>query len=653
MVVHLDRNAAEAARTACDRFIDAIRSSDSAARHGSLSEQADTFDTARQIGAVYSLFSNEDLRTLLDGFVTQVDAMSVLFSVAGGMIDSQDEAAAAALAKAAEEPAGLTSLGLMSMLASMHGPATMAVVSASASATEDPENVGGYDRVGPEDVSSTPLERLVTAAEALDPSQFEQVQNQVTAAADTLETAASTLQRELDDVLGGDWQGEFAQEGARAVHALTRSAFDLVSVLEEVASRADEAQVGFHTTRSNISSESLKLELAQARTPGLASGPGAALGPVSPGATEAASAARAAAEEQARAVVNTEYSPAVMRANLDDLQFPTAFQVVSGTALRDATSIDPVAAWNIGGVAQPAGAATPGPAALAAAGVGGPGPSGVSGVSGLGTDVAGPGAPIAATDAATEQALLASPAGGGDASGLGAGAANAGAGPAGPGPVNAATTAAGAPLAPVHGAPGQRAGAAGTGIGGVRGLAGTRSSTTGGRDRGVGSAAGLVGGGGATGAGAGAARMGGAGTLAGRGLSAGPGVGGPFSGVPGAGAGNVTGAPAGAGGTAPSSSTGGSTPGRSGAMPMGMMGAAGAGHDTRRRGHTPAGYLTNATNTTDIIGHPVKVTPPLIGNPPAPAPNTTPSDAGVSSEAPTPGRVLGRSFAGSGVRPPG
>src|SRR5699024_2951655 len=260
------------------------------------------------------------------------------------------------LAKAAEEPAGLTSLGLMSMLASMHGPAAMAVVSASASATEDPANVGGYDRVGPEDVSSTPLERLVTAAEALDPSQFEQVQNQVTAAADTLETAASTLQRELDDVLGGDWQGEFAQEGARVVHASTRSAFDLVSVLEEVASRADEAQVGFHTTRSNISSESLQLELAQARTPGLASGPGAALGPVSPGATEAASAARAAAEEQARAVVNTEYSPAVMRANLDDLQFPTAFRVVSGTALRDATSIDPVAAWNIGGVAQPAGA---------------------------------------------------------------------------------------------------------------------------------------------------------------------------------------------------------------------------------------------------------------------------------------------------------
>src|SRR5699024_10744727 len=269
------------------------------------------------------------------------------------------------------------------------------------------------------------------------------------------------------------------------------------------------------------------------------------------------------------AVVNTEYSPAVMRANLDDLQFPTAFQVVSGAGVHRPGGIDPAQAWNIDGLAHTAGAATPPAAALTAVGIDTPDRPTTPDVPG-GTVSGAGGGTAAPTDAATEQALLASPAGGGDASGLGAGAANAGAGPAGPGPVNAATTAAGAPLAPVHGAPGQRAGTAGPGIGGVRGLAGTRSSTTGGRDRGVSSAAGLVGGGGATGAGAGAARMGGAGTLAGRGLSAGPGVGGPFSGVPGAGAGNVTGAPGGAGGTAPSSSTGGSTPGRPGAMPMGM-----------------------------------------------------------------------------------
>ena len=589
--------------------------------------------------------------------------MSVLFAAAGGMIDAQDEAAAAALGKAAEEPAGLKSIGLMSMLASMHGPAATVAVSASASAAEDPENVGGYDRVGPEDVSSTPLERIVTAAEALDPSQFEQVQKQVTTAAGTLDSAASTLQRELDDVLGGAWQGEFAQEGARAVHALTGSAFDLVGVLEEVATRADGAQVGFHTTRSNISSESLKLELAQARTPGLGSGPGATLGPASPGAPQAASAARAAAEEQARAVVNTEYSPAVMKANLDDLQFPTAFRVVSGAALGGATGIDPVTAWNTGGIPQTAsaaapGPAAPGPAALAAAGAGGPG---ASGVSGPGADATGASAPIAATDAATEQALLASRTGGGDASGLGAAAPNAGAGPAGAGPVNAATTAAGAPLAPMNGAPGQQAGGTGTsGIHGLRGNAGARGGAAGSRDRdrGFGSAAGLVGGGGAAAAGAAATRMGGAGTLAGLSHSAGPGVGGPSAGLPGAGAGNATGATTGAGGMGTtSSSTGGSTAGRPGAMPMGMMGASGAGQGSDRRGHTPAGYLTNATNTTDIIGDPVKVAPAVLGRNAEPGSTATDAVVGKADAADSdgsagvvcsPGRVLGRSYTGSG-----
>ncbi|WP_206833584.1 hypothetical protein, partial [Listeria monocytogenes] len=72
------------------------------------------------------------------------------------------------------------------------------------------------------------------------------------------------------------------------------------------------------------------MTLDQARNPGPGSGPGAAMGPAAPATAEAAAAARLAAEEQARAVVNTEYSPAVMKANLDDLEFPTAFRVVSG-----------------------------------------------------------------------------------------------------------------------------------------------------------------------------------------------------------------------------------------------------------------------------------------------------------------------------------
>ena len=84
---------------------------------------------------------------------------------------------------------------------------------------------------------------------------------------------------------------------------------------------------------------------------------------------------------------------------------------------------------------------------------------------------------------------------------------------------------------------------------------------------------------------------------------------------------------------------------------MGMMGAA-TGQGSDRRGHTPAGYLTNATNTTDIIGDPVKVAPAVLGrsaatgNPSEAPPNSreTADDAN-----PTPGRVLGRSYTGSGA----
>ena len=612
MAVHLEPNAAEAARSACDRFLDSLRSSDLTSLHGNLSGAVESFDTARQIGTVYSLFAGEDLRTLLNGFVTQVEAMSMLFATAGGLIEAQDEAVAAALGKAAAEPAGLQSAGLMAALA-LNGPSGPAVAMALANggAPVSPE-VGGYDRVGPEDVSTTPLERIVTAAESLDPVQFSEVQQQVSEAASTLESAATTLRSELDGILNGPWQGEFAQQGAEMANKLTGSALDLVSSLEEVATRADGAQAGFSTTRSRIATEALKITLDQARIPGTGSGPGAALGPADPMAAEAAAAARLAAEEQARAVVNTEYSPAVMKANLDDLLFPTAFRVVSGTALGGPNGVDPVTAWNIGGVPQTAGAAAPGPAALAAASGGG---AGNSGVGGFGAGPATVSSQTTGTDATTEQALLASRTGAGEATGLSAasGPTAAGGTPSGAtgAPVNAATTAAGAPMAPVHGAAGQLAG--GAGASGIRGLRGAGGR---GRDRGFGSAAGLAGGGGAAAAGAGASRMGGAGTLAGMGSAAGPGGGVPAPGGPGAGAGTASGAAAGAGGMGPASSSSGSTTaGRPGTMPMGMMGGA-AGQGSDRRGHTPAGYLTNATNTTDIIGDPVKVAPAVLGRKP-------------------------------------
>lgn len=94
-----------------------------------------------------------------------------------------------------------------------------------------------------------------------------------------------------------------------------------------------------------------------------------------------------------------------------------------------------------------------------------------------------------------------------------------------------------------------------------------------------------------------------------------------------------------------SSSTGGAQAGRAGMMPMGMMGAAGVGQNDGRRGHTPASYLTNATNASAIIGEPVKVAPAVLGRP-APA-EDAPSEP--ANDQPSPGRVIGRGFTGGGA----
>lgn len=77
----------------------------------------------------------------------------------------------------------------------------------------------------------------------------------------------------------------------------------------------------------------------------------------------------------------------------------------------------------------------------------------------------------------------------------------------------------------------------------------------------------------------------------------------------------------------------------------GMMGAANAGQNSDRRGHTPAGYLTNATNTTEIIGEPVKVAPAVLGRRPVAEPQ-----ADEATPAPRLGRVIGRDYAGRGAK---
>ena len=113
MTVHLDPGIADACVAACGQFVDRVMSASGSHEWQGQAVSAGAFPTARQLGAVYSLLSSEDLPALLNGFVSQARAMSLLFAAAGGLIEAQDEALAGALSKAAEEPAGLQSLGLI------------------------------------------------------------------------------------------------------------------------------------------------------------------------------------------------------------------------------------------------------------------------------------------------------------------------------------------------------------------------------------------------------------------------------------------------------------------------------------------------------------------------------------------------------------
>ncbi len=550
MAVYLEAEVARTCSDACEGFAILIRNLAAGERYGEFSGAAGSFDTARQIGTVYSLFAGEDLRVLLNGFVDQARAMSALFAAAGGLIEAQDEALAEALSKAAAEPVGLQSLALIRAGES------------EVFALDDRCVMGAYGRVGPEDVSDSPLEYIAQCAEGLQPAQFGEIETRATAVSEALESAATQLQTDLGNVLGSSWQGEFASSAQDSVRGLVASAVALSGELGKVAVKARRAHDGFVTTRTNIAEQAVQAKIARSSDQ--------MQGPVAPSTLAQSRARVEAAEQQARAIVNTEYSPAVMDANLDDLDFTAAYRVVSTSALGGPGDVDMARIWNTEGIPRPAEAAAPNQSAIAAPAGGATGPE-VGGVSaaggaggvGAGATVSSPGV---AADAATEQALLTARAGSPD----GAGTVGASPGPGAPGAagagggVNAATTAAGAPLAPVpHGQQGPGRSAA---VGGLRGIRGGAAGDSSRRDRGFGSTAGLVGGGGAAAAGAGASRMGGAGTLAGigAGRAATPGVGGPVAGVPGAGsAGSVAGGP-GAGAVA-SSSTGAAQAGRAGA----------------------------------------------------------------------------------------
>ena len=84
MTVHLVPGAAELCVQACENFIHEVRNSSNLRQIDLQAAGSGAFPTARQIGAVYSLFANDDLQSLLNGFVAQAEAMAGLFAAAGG-----------------------------------------------------------------------------------------------------------------------------------------------------------------------------------------------------------------------------------------------------------------------------------------------------------------------------------------------------------------------------------------------------------------------------------------------------------------------------------------------------------------------------------------------------------------------------------------
>ncbi|HJC28445.1 MAG TPA: hypothetical protein H9759_03520, partial [Candidatus Dietzia intestinipullorum] len=85
MTVHLSQDVANDCVGSCSKFVESVLGArDFDFQSNQATSTADSFDTARQLGAVYALFAEEDLRTLLSGFVDQAKAMSMLFAAAGG-----------------------------------------------------------------------------------------------------------------------------------------------------------------------------------------------------------------------------------------------------------------------------------------------------------------------------------------------------------------------------------------------------------------------------------------------------------------------------------------------------------------------------------------------------------------------------------------
>ena len=81
MTVVLEPGASAQCSRACQRFATAIWELHRVDSVFGQDAGASTFPTARQLGAVYGLFADEDLNALLAGFIDQATAMAMLAPV--------------------------------------------------------------------------------------------------------------------------------------------------------------------------------------------------------------------------------------------------------------------------------------------------------------------------------------------------------------------------------------------------------------------------------------------------------------------------------------------------------------------------------------------------------------------------------------------
>ena len=202
MAVHLEVDAASECVRHCEQFIETIMTASLDDRAETQSAGTAAFETALRIGAVYTAFAGEDLSTILGGFRDQAKAMSILFAAAGGLIEAHDEAVATALGKASAEPAGLQSLGLIAV------PDAGSLGSLTGMLDAADDAVGGYERVGYENVDGATLDWMVSGAQALNPQEFAAIRERASAVATRLSEAGDALYRGLTDQLNGPWQGD-------------------------------------------------------------------------------------------------------------------------------------------------------------------------------------------------------------------------------------------------------------------------------------------------------------------------------------------------------------------------------------------------------------------------------------------------------------